>query len=256
MIVNPAVRMEDSENKMDTFKVIGCGLPRTGTNSLQLALQILLKGKCCHGTEIAMNSRGSEQLDFWLDHSKTPQEMGEFLLGQGYVAGVDVPISLNYQQLMKVFPSAKLILTVREPTSWYKSMSTLFEGRKLLDQLSTVIFLSLLGKSRTKEFMDESLKEISNHHKLGEDESVKYFNDWTKQVKENVPEERLLVFNVKEGWKPLCDFLNLPIPEEDFPRVNSSVELFQRYTWSKWIDKAFQAACIIGIATITHYYVS
>ena len=41
-------------------------------------------------------------------------------------------------------------------------------------------------------------------------------------VKESVPEEKLLIFSVKEGWEPLCNFLELPIPNEPFPNTNDT----------------------------------
>ncbi len=52
----------------------------------------------------------------------------------------------------------------------------------------------------------------------GKEPATQFFNDWVEEVKRVVPKERLLVFEVKQGWKPLCEFLDLPIPEEDFPR--------------------------------------
>ena len=50
------------------------------------------------------------------------------------------------------------------------------------------------------------------------------YTDWNKRVIETVPSEKLLIFNVKEGWKPLFDFLRVPIPDKAFPRVNSTIE--------------------------------
>ncbi len=53
----------------------------------------------------------------------------------------------------------------------------------------------------------------------GKDSSVRFFNQWNEQVKKVVPEDRLLVFEAKEGWKPLCKFLDVPVPEGDYPRL-------------------------------------
>ena len=57
---------------------------------------------------------------------------------------------------------------------------------------------------------------------VGKEDSVLFFNNWNKHVKQTVPDDRLLVFEVKQGWEPLCKFLNLPIPEESFPHVNDT----------------------------------
>ena len=50
------------------------------------------------------------------------------------------------------------------------------------------------------------------------------YTDWNNRVIETVPAEQLLIFNVKEGWKPLCNFLGVPVPDTPFPRVNSTEE--------------------------------
>ena len=52
--------------------------------------------------------------------------------------------------------------------------------------------------------------------------AVQFFNEWNEQVKAEIPANRLLVFEVKQGWQPLCDFLNVPVPENPFPRVNDT----------------------------------
>ena len=54
-------------------------------------------------------------------------------------------------------------------------------------------------------------------------------------IKETVPKDRLLVWNLKDGWKPLCDFLNLPIPNVPVPRVNetSDKNFFAFYFWER-----------------------
>ena len=56
----------------------------------------------------------------------------------------------------------------------------------------------------------------------GIEKSVNYYNNWVKEVKEIVPAERLLVYSVKEGWEPICRFLDLQVPDQPFPNVNDS----------------------------------
>ena len=70
----------------------------------------------------------------------------------------------------------------------------------------------------------------------GKEESVDFFNTWVQHVKETVPEERLLIFEVKQGWKPLCKFLNSPIPEEPFPNVNDSASMIQKFKLLKYVS--------------------
>ena len=63
----------------------------------------------------------------------------------------------------------------------------------------------------------------------GKDESIQFYKDWVQHVKDTVPKDRLLVFEVKEGWEPLCKFLNLPKPNEPFPRLNDTPSMLRRF---------------------------
>ena len=71
----------------------------------------------------------------------------------------------------------------------------------------------------------KSLSGLFDAISEGKDASVAYFNNWVEEVKKTVPKERLLVFSVKEGWGPLCNFLNVPVPEEPFPNTNDSASM-------------------------------
>ena len=62
----------------------------------------------------------------------------------------------------------------------------------------------------------------------GEQASVEYFNKWMEEVKGIVPEEKLLIFDVRQGWQPLCQFLDVPVPNQDFPNTNDTKMMKQR----------------------------
>ena len=68
-------------------------------------------------------------------------------------------------------------------------------------------------------------KDLYSSIRSGKSEAVKFYNHWMDHVKTTVPAEKLLVFEARHGWKPLCDFLNLPIPEEPYPHLNDTVNL-------------------------------
>ena len=56
-----------------------------------------------------------------------------------------------------------------------------------------------------------------------------------------MPNERLLEFDVRDGWEPLCDFLHKPIPKEPFPRTNQRYEfLALEPEWSKTIRERLE----------------
>jgi len=62
---------------------------------------------------------------------------------------------------------------------------------------------------------------------------VKVYNNWVCEIKATIPEEQLLIFNVKEGWEPLCKFLDVPIPDVPFPRTNDRAQM-QKMAKVKW----------------------
>ena len=63
----------------------------------------------------------------------------------------------------------------------------------------------------------------------GKDASMDFFDSWVTHVKHTVPSDRLLVFEAKQGWKPLCEFLDLPIPTDPYPHVNDTASMSKRF---------------------------
>ena len=70
----------------------------------------------------------------------------------------------------------------------------------------------------------------------GKDETIKYYHNWMEHVKRTVPKSRLLVFESKQGWEPLCKFLNVPKPEEPYPYVNDSGAKKRQYQKGRMIS--------------------
>jgi hypothetical protein len=54
------------------------------------------------------------------------------------------------------------------------------------------------------------------------------FHRHNEDVKASVPPDRLLVYEVSQGWGPLCEFLGVPVPDTAFPQVNSTEEFQAR----------------------------
>lgn len=140
-------------------------------------------------------------------------------LFQDYEATVDLPACVHYQALMDTFPEAKVILSVRDADSWYNSFLKLDQLADRLHPLGYII--PRLG--RALKFA------IKYHHKLLVDDNPytreglnKSFNRYNATVQQVVPAERLLVFEVKDGWEPLCAFLECDVPQDiPFPHLNS-----------------------------------
>ncbi|XP_059095963.1 uncharacterized protein LOC131890601 [Tigriopus californicus] len=229
----------DQKANYDGFVVIGAGLPRTGTLSMKSALGTLLNGVCYH--MMSMIEGSPAESAFWAKALKggvTPQEWRDFLGGRGYRAGVDYPLSRFYRELMEAYPNAKIILTTRNPETWYKSVKdSIYKGSLIMKKLSVHLFLILVGKTLTAKVMDDlgylpakgMDKGIFTVIEEGPDSAQKYFEEWVESVKECVPKDRLLIFEVKEGWKPLCQFLDVPIPDVPFPRLNDTASMARKH---------------------------
>ena len=101
--------------------------------------------------------------------------------------------------------------------------------------------------------------EIREKIEEGEEASVRYFQAWNEEVKASVPPDQLLVYNVTEGWDPLCKFLGLPVPPDTpFPRENDTetyTRIFDQVTAVSRILFLGLPTILIFIAVAIYYYV-
>lgn len=129
---------------------------------------------------------------------------------------------------MKYYPDAKVILSVRDPEAWYKSMcQTIFQ----ILPINCPWYANLAGSmppfGRTTRLADSVMKScFGNHVKIANQKDKEYvircYNEHNERVKAKIPKDRLLVFQVTEGWGPLCKFLGVPVPNTLFPNVNDT----------------------------------
>jgi sulfotransferase family protein len=206
------------------LKVIGAGWGRTGTESLKMALEQLGFDRCYHGFDLMNDGR---KLQYWKQlHKERKTDYGA--LFNGYVAAVDTPAAYYYQELMREYPEAKVILTVRDAAKWYDSAANTIFKRP-----PPVKFMGRLSKKLSYvPQIDEHLQTIffeeEFNGKIEDKEAMMaWFNQWNERVKSTVPSHRLLVYNVAEGWEPLCKFLNVQVPASPFPQTNKK-EGFQK----------------------------
>ena len=214
------------------MKIIGAGFGRTGTTSLKAALETLGFGPSYRLTEVFKHP---EHVAFW-----EAARRGEGVDWEGFFSGygvaVDWPAFTFYGELVQAFPEAPVILTVRDPDRWYESVrSTIYEIRKLsagpapmrLAFASAGLFApAVTGIAR---LADETLWEGTFDGRF-EDKpyAIETFRRHNEDVKRRVPAERLLVYDVREGWEPLCDFLGVEAPDEPFPHLNDTREMRRR----------------------------
>jgi hypothetical protein len=214
------------------MKVIGAGLPRTGTATLKAALDRLGLGPCYHMSEVMAHH---EHADRWVSvNSGEPVDWDRVL--DGYRSCVDWPASGFWRELAAAYPEAKVVLTVRDPHRWFASFHELL-GEGGLPSLTAETAPEparplLATMERIRPLLDRIAKatfgpDFSAGTHFDEDETVAAFQRHTETVREALPAERLLVFDVRAGWGPLCDFLGVPPPADPFPHLNESAALRQ-----------------------------
>ena len=194
------------------LKVVGSGLGRTGTKSMQTALNMLGLGPCHHMVEVFAHP---ESRFLWIDASKGKPDWDAIFAD--YHSMVDYPGAHYWRQIAAHYPDAKVLHTVRDPDHWFEStQATIFapEGPGTQPGPFSEFFASFTGdfgdKRHDRAFMTD------------------YFRRHTETVKRAIPAERLLVYQVGDGWEPLCKFLGLPVPAEPFPSENSRADFIAR----------------------------
>ena len=199
-------------------QVIGAGVGRTGTYSLKLALNQLGLGPCHHMDEVLHNMPA--QVPLWND--AVADNANWEAIYQGYESAVDWPTACFFRELLAEYPTAKFVLTTRNPENW-------------ADSFGGTIYKLLAGKDQAPPEMSEWLKMASGvitktgfPEGLDRDGLIKAFTAHCEAVKDTIPANQLLVYEVKDGWGPLCEFLGKPAPADPFPRTNDRAEFWDR----------------------------
>jgi hypothetical protein len=213
------------------LKVIGAGLGRTGTASLKAALEQLNLNKCYHMYELMESPDHIRYFEDALDGRAVNWDV----MFQGYQAAVDYPVASFYKQLMEYYPEAKVVLTVREPERWYESArNTIYSssnriGSRFGTMLTHRFFPDKTHTRRRRTLIQELIWKGQFEGRFEErDYAVNAYAAWNEEVKRYVPPERLLTYEVNQGWEPLCAFLDVPVPDIPFPRTNSRDEFQAR----------------------------
>ena len=215
------------------IKVIGAGLFRTGTLSLKEALEMVGFTKCYHFKEIVLNPA---HIPIWLAVVRGKTRMDWEQLFAGYQATTDSPACHYYRELMEKYPAAKVILTVRDPERWYQSVyDTVYSHNRPV--LQRKLYFAAMGlfkpefKNRLAAWeISERLiwQGIFQSRFTDKAFAIELFNQHSAEVKRTVPSDRLLVYNLKEGWEPLCRFLEVPTPDQPFPHLNDTASFLER----------------------------
>lgn len=197
-----------------TIKVIGAGFGRTGTLSLKHALERLGFAKCYHMMELDITR--DEDLAWSALHRGEPVDFEH--LFEGYQSSVDWPSCNFWGEQLDHYPDARVVLSERDPERWYASvMNTIYPSSKALREVSDPAV-----QRRVKMVFEVIWDGLFEGRIEEKDHAIAVYLSHNQRVKDSLPADRLLVFEASQGWEPLCDFLGVAVPEEDYPRVNTT----------------------------------
>ncbi|HEV3379327.1 MAG TPA: sulfotransferase [Thermoleophilaceae bacterium] len=202
------------------MQVIGAGFGRTGTMSLKAALERLGFGPCFHMIDLI---RDPTPLPYWqaaADGEKV--DWTEAL--DGWESTIDWPGCTFWEEMAEIWPDAPVLLSVRDPEAWYRSTyNSIHEAKEM----------ALRGElqGNTEEPPDPAVMQMINGliwngtfkgRFTDKDFALEVFRRHNEDVKSKVPADRLLVYEIKQGWGPLCDFLGVEVPDEPMPHLNDT----------------------------------
>ena len=200
--------------------VIGAGFGRTGTMSLKRALETLGFSGCYHMAEVATHP---EHADLWL-RAWHGEDVWDTLF-DGYRAAVDWPAAAFWPRLMDYYPDAKVLLSLRDSASWFKSASsTIFQSMEHARQSPDATLRSRL------KMANEIIREGTFDARMMErDHAIAVYEANVARVRAEVPAHRLIEFDASSGWQGLCEALAVPEPDEPYPWVNTTEEFHERW---------------------------
>ncbi|HEY4276850.1 MAG TPA: sulfotransferase [Conexibacter sp.] len=200
------------------MKLIGAGYGRTGTMSLKAALEMIGYGPCLHMIDLL---RDPSLLGPWSAAAAGEQVDWVGAL-DGWGSTIDWPGCSFWDQHAAAFPDAKVLLNVRDKEGWYNScLSTIYAVKELMARGELRGNTERPPSPEVMGMINRVIWDGTFHNRfLDKEYAFSVFDAHVESVKQKVPADRLLVFEVKQGWEPLCEFLEVPVPTEEFPRLN------------------------------------
>ena len=216
------------------LQVIGAGLSRTGTTSFGHALSVLLDGPVYHGGTQLLTSPESH-IDQWIrvfEHTPIKNDDDrKFVLQNtkelmdGFVGCTDLPANCLVEELMEIYPDAKVICTVRDPDKWWASLGPIVEHANLTVLSWILAPLPTLRRFRRYHDVLDEGQVGALYFKEGEPQrpTKAMYERHIAHLKKVVPKEKLFFFDVRDGWEPLCAMLGVPVPKDTpFPKMNDA----------------------------------
>ncbi len=207
------------------MKVIGAGLPRTATSTQMIAMEMLGFGPCYHMRDVLADLEAG--VPPWEQAmAGNPDWEGIFTDAQSCC---DWPSAAFARELAEYYPEAKVVLTVRDPEGWVRSMRetvwAIYFGDSVMRHVCGARYQI---DPHWRRFIDLMIPMIWEGDAalagdtFSDEGFIDLFNRYTARIKRDIPADRLLVWDPRDGWEPLCAFLEVDVPSEPLPRVNDT----------------------------------
>jgi sulfotransferase family protein len=188
---------------------------RTGTASLKVALERLLGAPCYHMSEVFQHPGHA---DVWR-RAVLGENVDWDRLFEGFAAAVDWPTGSFWPELMRRYPDALVLLSLRDPEEWWNSAS---------NSIFPILADPKFGPQDWRDMIAALFSQRWGADPHDRAASIRQFNAHNARVIAEVPKERLLVWRAGDGWQPIARALGLPVPDEPFPRANTREEFHAR----------------------------
>jgi hypothetical protein len=196
-------------------EIIGAGFGRTGTSSLKRALEILGFDPCHHMSEVLRQPRTT--IGWTAALNGATAELPALLAG--YRATLDFPGCLLWREMTELYPRAKVLLSVRDPKKWYDSARATIINRDR-GRLGDVVTADGDNLADLLRPFSAAMAARGWRRDLSEADTIAVFQQHNDTVRATVEPEKLLVYEVTQGWEPLCAFLGVDVPGVPFPHAN------------------------------------
>ncbi len=226
-----------------SLEVIGAGFGRTGTLSLKAALERLGFGTCHHMEEVV---RSPEQVRYWQSIADGEEADWDAVF-EGFRSSCDWPSCTHWEALMRHFPDARIVLTVRDEDRWYDSAAeTIHPATFMLPRWLQGLVPPL---ARANRMIIANVWDGEFDGRFEDREhAIRTYREHNAQVQAGVPPERLLVFRATDGWEPLCRFLDVPVPDEPYPHLNDAVRIRRMLRIARLAGWGLLFAVVLGVA--------
>ena len=223
------------------MKIICAGYGKTGTKSIAKALRYL--GFTVYDWE----EQAFDFLDHWVDVYQNGTKPDVKRVYQNADAAVDFPGYFFYEEILEAFPDCKVILSEREEDSWVKSFTHQLEST-LATRSEFVAMVSPTWRKMWYVYCSDMDATRGSHNPKSTYVFRKHYRMHNNHVKSIVPADKLLVYHVKQGWRPLCDFLGCEVPTVPFPHENIKAEITETLPMTRWgrqVNREVQRAVFI-----------